>query len=136
MTAPMQIERAIPSIFDLIAVGIQDMAKDLSDSIIMKLIYSVRKEQEELNTMYKYISENKNTLLDDNLENLYDELMSSEDNIAELLKVSNNHKNKSDIFLQMNIATEQLLNDYTRIIEDITNIEIELIHQGDLEYAS
>jgi len=136
MTAPMQIEKAVPSIFNMIALGIKDMAKDLSDSIIMKLIYSVRKEQEELNNMYDYILKNKETLLDSNLENLYDELMASEDNISELLKMTSNHKKKSDIFVQMNLATNELLNDYTRIIEGITNIELELIHQGELKYAS
>lgn len=136
MTAPMQIEKAVPSIFNMIALGMQDIAKDLSDSIIMKLIYSIRKEQEELNTMHEYILKNKESLLDGNLENLYDELMISEDNISELLKMTNEHKKKSDIFVQINLATQELLNDYTRVIEEITNIELELIHQGNLKYAS
>ena len=136
MTAPMQIEKAVPSIFNMIALGMKDIAKDLSDSIIMKLIYSIRKEQEELNTMHEYILKNKESLLDGNLESLYDELMASEDNISELLKMTNNHKKKSDIFVQMNLATQELLNDYTRVIEEITDIELQLIHQGNLKYAS
>ncbi len=132
----MQIEKAVPSIFNMIALGMKDIAKDLSDSIIMKLIYSIRKEQEELNTMHEYILKNKESLLDGNLESLYDELMASEDNISELLKMTNNHKKKSDIFVQMNLATQELLNDYTRVIEEITDIELQLIHQGNLKYAS
>jgi len=136
MTAPMQIETSLPPIFNIVASGLKNIAKEMSDAIIMQFIYSIRKEQEELISMYTYIKENKQTLLDGNLENLYDELMASENNMQELYKNTQDHKDKSDIFVQMHLATEELLNDYTRVIAEITDIELELIHQGDLKYAS
>lgn len=99
---------------------------------IANKLCSIRKEQKELLSMYAYISENKETLLDLNLENFYDELMDSKDNIKELYKQTKNHKDKPEIFL----ATQELLNGYIRVIEEITNIELDLIHKGDLKYAS
>lgn len=135
MTAPMQLERSLPSIFNIIANASKDVSKKISDTIHMTIIHSLRKEQEELNEKYNWINDTTDALLNININEMYDDLLIKQTNIVDFAKVTQEHKNESDILMQVYLANEELLNDYTIIIDNLTNIEIELIHQKKLDYA-
>ncbi|UCM99191.1 hypothetical protein LCX93_06505 [Sulfurimonas sp. SWIR-19] len=132
----MQMETAIPNIFEILANGFKDMKKEILNKILMNLIYSMKKEHESLKKLYEEIQINNDILLDENLEDFYDSLELAKMNAQRLYKLSDIHKNKSEIFMEFYNTSSELYEDLVKIPYEISSIESNLIHQGKLDYAS
>ena len=136
MTAPMNLTDTRTPVFSIVANGFKEVAKEAFNAILMSLIVSMKNEKEELINLYQDIELDNDILLSEDLDNFYDALNNREKNAQNLFNMSKKHKNKSDIFMQFYIASDELYDTLAKVNYDLGTIESNLIKEGKLEYAS
>lgn len=136
MTVNLHFEDAYPSIFQTAVSAFKLKAKDISSSILMALIVSVKNQNKELSQILVKIEQDNNILASIDLIEFYDTMNILQDNLELLLDLANKHKSKSDIFMEFYKAIDELYNSCIVITVDIGFIESDLKYTENLQDAS
>ena len=122
MTLNIHFEDSFTPIFQTLVDSFTASKRELTNTILMKIIFSINAKNKELRDILFDIEENPQRLENMNLEDFYDMMGDLEDNFKPLLSLAKKHKNKSEMFLEFYKA----LNTFFETINYV-NIEVGFI---------
>ena len=129
MTLNLHFESAFPSIVETAAQAINGVAKDFSNSIIISLIVEIRNKNRELKDLLIDVEENPTILLGKDNEPFYDQMNGTMDNLERLLNLSEKNKDKSDVFMQLYHAVDDLYTTVIVVSNEIAFSESNILHE-------
>jgi len=136
MTANLHFEDIFTSIFETVVNSISSMKKEVLNTLLMNLIFSMNTKNKELRQLFSEIEEEPERILNMNLDDFFDAMLQLEDNFSSLLKLANIHKDKSDIFMQFYKSIDELYATTVYVNLEVGFIESELNHSLEMKNAS
>lgn len=129
MTLNLHFESVFPSIVETAAQAINGVAKDFGNSIIISLIVEIRNKNRELKDLLIDVEENPTILLEKDNEPFYDQMNDTMNNLERLLNLSEKNKDKSDIFMQLYHAVDDLYTTVIVVSNEIAFSESNVLHE-------
>ena len=136
MVVSLHFEEAFPSIFEVAVNAFKTKAKDISNSVLMSLIVTIKNQSKEIEQLLFDIESSPEIVLGMDLESFYENMDYLQDNLEKMLRLSEKHKNKSDIFMEYHKAIDRLYNVTIVLTNEIGFTEAQINHTDNIDHAS
>ena len=129
MTIPMRLDSVIPSIFETLANGFKEVSKDISNSIVMQLIYALQKQNKDLEELL-FTLEREPTLATtlDNDE-FHDSMIELEEKIEKMLDLAKKNQDKNDIFKEYYNICDKVYSNTITLANEVAAIASEIRYE-------
>lgn len=129
MNLNLHFEDIIENVFRILVNSSADIEKDTLNSLLTNLIVTMKNATKKLRNILFEIEQNPEILLNTNLDDFYDNILELEDNFEQLLRLAEDHKDKSDMFMQFYKTINELYEITVCVYSDIGFIEAKLMHK-------
>jgi len=136
MTLLLHFENAFPDVFEKTVSAFKSGARELANSIVMELIFALKKQNEELKKLVvKMEKEPEFSLALDN-EEFHDNIVNLQKMLERLSVISHANKEKSEIFNEMDKITTEMYENLFIFQTELSFIASELRHKENSALAS
>jgi len=136
MTLNMHFEDSFTPIFQTLVDSFNASKRELTNAILMKIIFSINAKNKELRDIFFDIEENPQRLENMNLEDFYEMMGNLEDNFKPLLSLAKKHQGKSDMFLEFYKSLNTFFETISYVNIEVGFIEAEYYNSMESKCAS